>query len=434
MNKVVRIQIAKPIDCEWEDFKKMLKVLQKSTRYAMNKTIDACWEYDGFSSEYKKEYGKNPDTKEVLNYTLEGFINNKIKNDAYELYSSNLSTSLGSAVVRWKEDLSGIRTGEQSIPSYKKNISLDLHNKAVDILFEKSKYYANLKLISNPYKKELDRKSCQYCVLLLVKDATQKAILQRILSGEYKITASKLVEAKVEKKGKSQKKWFLNLGYNFEAKTSPTTNSDIIMGIDMGISNAVCFAFNNKEYLSKHNFITGGEIEQFRKQMEKRKIQMLSQGKYCGEGRKGHGIATRNKPIAHLNCKISNFSDTVNDRYSKYIIDMAVKNDVGLIRMEDLSGISKDDRFLKNWTYFDLQTKIEQKAKAVGISTLKINPKYTSQRCNKCGNISKDNRKTQSDFCCIACGYKTNADFNAAKNIAMKDIEYIIEQTMNISN
>ena len=43
---------------------------------------------------------------------------------------------------------------------------------------------------------------------------------------------------------------------------------------------------------------------------------------------------------------------------------------------------------------------------------------YTSQRCSGCGVIASESRKSQADFCCVACGYTDNADCNAAKNIA----------------
>ena len=48
---------------------------------------------------------------------------------------------------------------------------------------------------------------------------------------------------------------------------------------------------------------------------------------------------------------------------------------------------------------------------------IKIPAAYTSQRCNKCGHLDKDNRKTQADFKCLACGHRDNADVNAALNI-----------------
>lgn len=42
---------------------------------------------------------------------------------------------------------------------------------------------------------------------------------------------------------------------------------------------------------------------------------------------------------------------------------------------------------------------------------------YTSQRCSQCEHVAKENRKLQSRFECVQCGYKSNADTNAAINI-----------------
>lgn len=42
---------------------------------------------------------------------------------------------------------------------------------------------------------------------------------------------------------------------------------------------------------------------------------------------------------------------------------------------------------------------------------------YTSQTCNVCGYIDKNNRPNQHTFKCKNCGHVDNADFNAAKNI-----------------
>ena len=54
--------------------------------------------------------------------------------------------------------------------------------------------------------------------------------------------------------------------------------------------------------------------------------------------------------------------------------------------------------------------------------TVKVPAPYTSQACSQCGHISKENRKTQADFHCQACGHRDNADTNAAKNIRMASV------------
>jgi IS605 OrfB family transposase len=48
----------------------------------------------------------------------------------------------------------------------------------------------------------------------------------------------------------------------------------------------------------------------------------------------------------------------------------------------------------------------------------KVNPAYTSQRCSACGHVDARSRKSQARFACTACGYASNADVNAARNIA----------------
>lgn len=43
---------------------------------------------------------------------------------------------------------------------------------------------------------------------------------------------------------------------------------------------------------------------------------------------------------------------------------------------------------------------------------------YTSLRCSACGWIDKNSRKSQAEFVCSSCGFRCNADINAAGNVA----------------
>ncbi|HCX52091.1 MAG TPA: transposase [Bacillus sp. (in: Bacteria)] len=132
-----------------------------------------------------------------------------------------------------------------------------------------------------------------------------------------------------------------------------------------------------------------------------------------------------------------NYRETKNHTWSRFIVNEALKNGCGTIQIEDLSGITTDNAFLKDWTFYSLQQKIIDKAKEHGIQVVKVKPNYTSKRCNKCGFIHKDvNREiwrpTQSSFKCLNCGHETNADLNAARNIAMKEIEKIIVEQLKV--
>lgn len=46
-----------------------------------------------------------------------------------------------------------------------------------------------------------------------------------------------------------------------------------------------------------------------------------------------------------------------------------------------------------------------------------VQPHYTSQTCDSCGKISRENRKIQEEFECISCGHKSNADTHSASMI-----------------
>jgi IS605 OrfB family transposase len=69
----------------------------------------------------------------------------------------------------------------------------------------------------------------------------------------------------------------------------------------------------------------------------------------------------------------------------------------------------------QGWAEFRRQ--LEYKQLWRGGEVVTIHPSYTSQACSACGHVSSENRKTQSRFECVACGFAENADLNAALNI-----------------
>lgn len=423
MTKVVKLALIceqndkdnNPID--YKEIYKILFELQRQTREIKNKSIQYCWEYSNFSSDYYKLNHEYPKEKEILSYTLDGFVNDKFKT-GNDLYSGNCSTTVRSACGEFKNSRSYFLKGTKSVINYKGNQPLDLHNKAIRFECIGKEYYVYLKLLNRPAFKKHNYANTEIRFKVLLYDNSSKTIVERCIDKIYKISASKLIY------NEKKKCWMLNLSYSFSNDSETELDKDKILGVDLGIHYPICASINGERKFFK---IDGGEIEHTRRKIEARKKSLLKQGISCGEGRIGHGIKTRNKPVYDIEDKISRFRDTANHKYSRALINYAVNNNCGIIQMEDLTGITSDsNRFLKNWSYFDLQTKIEYKAQEVGIKVVYIDPHYTSQRCSKCGYISKDNRTEQALFLCQKCGYKTNADYNASQNIAIKDIDKII--------
>ncbi|MFM7331254.1 MAG: RNA-guided endonuclease InsQ/TnpB family protein [Brachymonas sp.] len=67
--------------------------------------------------------------------------------------------------------------------------------------------------------------------------------------------------------------------------------------------------------------------------------------------------------------------------------------------------------------WFEFRRQLEYKLNWSGGMLLAVPAHHTSQTCPHCGHVSKDNRKTQSLFLCVACGHTGNADHIAAINI-----------------
>ena len=75
------------------------------------------------------------------------------------------------------------------------------------------------------------------------------------------------------------------------------------------------------------------------------------------------------------------------------------------------------NRVILDLAHGQLRTLTQRKVLAVGGTFVLVDPRNTSRRCNPCGHVSKNSRKSQAEFKCVACGHKTNADQNASANI-----------------
>ena len=85
-------------------------------------------------------------------------------------------------------------------------------------------------------------------------------------------------------------------------------------------------------------------------------------------------------------------------------------------KVKQKSGLN---RTVLNVSFYKIREQLLYKAKKSATVVKFVDPKGTSQTCNKCGHKSKANRKKQAQFKCTnpKCGHEDNADVNAAKNI-----------------
>ena len=84
-------------------------------------------------------------------------------------------------------------------------------------------------------------------------------------------------------------------------------------------------------------------------------------------------------------------------------------------------GLSRRlNRILQNAGRSIIKAKLQDLEERFGVTTVEVNPAYTSQTCSSCGYVNKKNRRDQQTFHCLWCGHHRHADLNAARNIGQR--------------
>lgn len=90
--------------------------------------------------------------------------------------------------------------------------------------------------------------------------------------------------------------------------------------------------------------------------------------------RSGKGVKRKLKAVNNLRSAESNYVYHRIHVYSRRLIDFCIKHQAGtliLLNQEDKIGIAKEEEFvLRNWSYYELMTKIKYKAEKVGVEII----------------------------------------------------------------
>jgi putative transposase len=171
-----------------------------------------------------------------------------------------------------------------------------------------------------------------------------------------------------------------------------------VLGLDMGIARLL--TDSNGQYVDNPRH--------YQKYERKLRIEnrTLSRKRQFGK----NWIKQKRK-IAAIHSKIA---DVRADFLHKESTRIAKHYNTVVIEDLNISGMQRS-RLGKNIT--DVGWGMFRKMLEYKTNVIAVNPKFTSQTCNDCGAVDRKSRISQSDFICTACGTKSHADENAAKNI-----------------
>src|SRR6185437_2413307 len=170
-----------------------------------------------------------------------------------------------------------------------------------------------------------------------------------------------------------QRRWFFNLVV--ESCDVERVASGPIVGVDVG---------ENTLAASSTGRIWGGEaLRHQRDQHLALRRRLQSNGNQSARQRLWQVSGRERRRVRHLNHETS-----------KGIVEEARSTGAAKIVMEDLTHIRARIRAgrrlrtrLHRWAFRQLQSFVEYKARAVGITVMYVNPAYTSQRCSACKGL-----------------------------------------------
>ena len=319
---------------------------------------------------------------------------------------SCVTNSLNQVVVAsYNKEKLELSQGNRSLRTYRKTMPFTVHKKYLSFTSNDKGHDVTWTVRRN--------EKINFSIYYGADRANNRLTVQRILDGENDYSASQIQVLKRDV--------YLLLPVK-EPNQELVLDSDLCVGVDLGIAVPAYVALSS----GGPQRMAIGDVADFLKvrtqmQSRRRRIQRNLAAVKGGKGR-----TKKLKALETIKAKERNFVRQYNHMVSKKVVDFALKNRAGTVKMEMLEGYGQDqqnDFFLRNWSYFELQTMIADKAKRYSIAVHKIDPYHTSQTCSACGNYEegqrdKDDKSRLFECKNIECHNKMNADHNAAINIA----------------
>lgn len=220
-------------------------------------------------------------------------------------------------------------------------------------------------------------------------------------------------------------KFFLHISVKCNLDEVADTDITNTVGHDRGIR----FLVSSYDSNGKTTFYSGNVVKQKRGHYKTLRKQLQQVG-----------TPSSRRRLKAIGQRENRWMSDVNHCITKALVESNPKGTLHVL--EDLSGIRAATEAVKvrnryvmvSWSYYDLEQKLIYKALDHGQKVIKVDTKYTSQTCPKCGHIERGNRdKHKHIFCCKNCGYTSNDDRIGAMNLYRMGIEYLVESQSSIS-
>lgn len=291
----------------------------------------------------------------------------------------------------WKEELKWLRNS----PAHILQQSLMNLNRAYCNFFDKRCDFPRLK------RKDTDS-SFRYPARIKLDQVHDRIKLSKLGWVKYYNSREVLGLVKNVTVSRYQNKWYMSVQTEREVP-EPIHPSDSVIGLDMGITRFATLSdsthVNPLNSFRKHE----AKLRMCNRKLSRKKLHSSNWKKAKAKVQKIHAkIANCRKDFLHKT------STTICKNHAVIVIEDL-----------NIAGMSKSrlSKSILDQGWGEFRRQLEYKQSWLGGKVIAVPAHNTSRTCPSCEHVSKDNRKTQSKFLCVECGYENNADMVGALNV-----------------
>jgi len=215
--------------------------------------------------------------------------------------------------------------------------------------------------------------------------------------------------------------YYASINYDDGAKEQLGVNNGQVVAVDVGVKIFAQVSNGEKIIVDKAHDLSKdiARVKKLQKSLSRKQKGSNNRKKVKLKLAKAH-LKIKNKREDFLHKVSHKLSENQAVKFKSLKIKNMSKSAKGTIESpgQNVKAKSGLNRSILQQSWGKFFEMLEYKLKRNGGKLIKVDPKYSSQTCPKCGHISKENRKTQAKFKCVRCQYCGEADvipFNLLK-------------------
>ncbi|OHB80333.1 MAG: hypothetical protein A2Z25_00375 [Planctomycetes bacterium RBG_16_55_9] len=221
------------------------------------------------------------------------------------------------------------------------------------------------------------------------RDKTLAGQFVRINEGDWKLKNSRILR-NPRKRGNV---WLGQVVVSYTPAPFKDIDPTIILGIDLGVSVPACLHIRENGEPKKWAMQVGRgrDMLNTRGIIRSEIVRIIRSLKSKDSPLDGESSKVAKEKLKNLRKREKRVMKTASQKIAARIADVAKRNGAGTWQMEQLSeNIKDDDPWLRrNWAPGMVVDAVRWQAEQIGAKLEFIDPAYTSQRCSKCGHISR---------------------------------------------